>query len=92
MEVPVAEFKRNFSRYVEEVLSGRRVRIVRHGKPIGDFVPAGTTATILPAAERPGGLVALAGLFADWNDIDEDIREIISSRKRARHRPVPDLD
>jgi prevent-host-death family protein len=91
IEVPVAEFKRNFSRYVEQVLSGRRVRIVRHGKPVGDFVPAGATITTLPVAERPGGLLALAGLFADWDEMEDDIREIVAARKRAKDRPQPDF-
>jgi prevent-host-death family protein len=92
IEVPVAEFKRNFSRYVEKVLSGRSVRIVRHGKPVGDFVPAGTTLTTLPVAERPGGLLALAGLFGDWEHMEDDMREVVATRKRARDRPLPSLD
>ena len=93
-EVPVAEFKRNFHAYVDEVLAGRRVRVVRHGRPVGDFVPAGPglTASVLPVADRPGGLIALAGLFGDWDSIDADVKKIIESRRRAGQRAAPALD
>ncbi|MEA2645934.1 MAG: hypothetical protein QOE92_1017 [Chloroflexota bacterium] len=88
--VSVVEFKRNFRAYVEEVLRGRRVRVVRHGRAVGDFVPAATVAT-LPVAGRPGGLLALAGLFEDWDSIDPDIAAIVASRRRAGQRPAPHL-
>ena len=93
-EVPVAEFKRNFHAYAAEVLAGRRVRVVRHGRPLGDFVPAGSgrSAAVLLAPERPGGLVALAGLFSDWDTIDADVKDIVTSRRRAGQRAVPRLD
>jgi prevent-host-death family protein len=93
-EVPVAEFKRNFHAYVAQVLGGRRVRVVRHGRPVGDFVPAGLslTASTLPTPEQPGGLVALAGLFADWDSMDADIGAIVAARGRAGRRAAPGLD
>lgn len=93
-EVPVAEFKRNFHTYAAEVLGGRRVRVIRHGRPVGDFVPvaSGMTASTLPAADEAGGLVALAGLFADWEKIDADIATIVASRSRAGRRAAPPLD
>ncbi len=94
VEVPVAEFKRNFHAYAAQVLSGRKVRVVRHGKAVGDFVPAGSglTASTLPVAPEPGGLLALVGLFADWEEIDSDIDAIIKSRRRAGRRSAPNLD
>ena len=92
--VPVAEFKRNFHTYAAEVLGGRRVRVVRHGRPVGDFVPAGSslTASTLPAPDQPGGLVALAGLFGDWESMEADIDAIVASRGRAGRRAAPTLD
>ena len=93
-EIPVAEFKRNFHHYVAEVLAGRPVRVTRHGRPVGDFVPParGATASSLPVADRPGGLVALAGLFSDWTGMDQDIADIVDSRRRAGSRRAPPLD
>lgn len=92
--VPVAEFKRNFHSYVDEVLHGRRVRVVRHGRPVGDFVPAGAgmTASVLPLATRPGGLLALAGLFSDWKEMESDVARIVADRRRAGQRPAPRLE
>lgn len=93
-EVPVADFKRNFHAYAAEVLAGRGVRVVRHGRPLGDFVPAGSgrRAMVLPAPDRPGGLIALAGLFSDWDTIDADVKDIVTSRRRAGQRAAPGLD
>jgi antitoxin (DNA-binding transcriptional repressor) of toxin-antitoxin stability system len=93
-EVPVAEFKRNFHTYAAHVLSGRSIRVVRHGRPVGDFVPVGPrwSASALPAADRPGGLIALAGLFSDWNNMEADIKDITASRLRAGQRAAPKLD
>lgn len=90
-QVAVAEFKRNFHQYAADVLRGARIRVVRHGRPIGDFVPAGSSVSSLPVAERPGGLLALAGLFSDWDEMDEDMRGVVASRSRAGRRPPPDL-
>jgi hypothetical protein len=92
--VSVAEFKRNFHAYAAEVLAGRRVRVVRHGRSLGDFVPAGSGrgATVLPSPDRPGGLIALAGLFSDWGTLDDDVKDIVASRRRAGQRAAPRLD
>jgi hypothetical protein len=46
----------------------------------------------LPAADRPGGLIALAGLFSDWNNMEADIKDITASRLRAGQRAAPKLD
>jgi antitoxin (DNA-binding transcriptional repressor) of toxin-antitoxin stability system len=93
-EVPVAEFKRNFRAYAAEVLAGRRVRVVRHGRPVGDFVPAGSgrSVSVLPSPDRPGGLIALAGLFSDWDGMEADVKDIVASRRRAGQRAAPRLD
>jgi hypothetical protein len=46
----------------------------------------------LPAADRPGGLIALAGLFSDWDGIDADIKDIVASRRRAGQRAAARVD
>ncbi len=90
----MAEFKRNFHAYAAEVLTGHRVRVVRHGRAVGDFVPAGSSLTVsaLPAPDQPGGLIALAGLFGDWESMDADIDAIVASRRRAGRPAAPRLD
>jgi len=37
-------------------------------------------------------LVALAGLFSDWDTIDADVKDIVTSRRRAGQRAAPRLD
>jgi prevent-host-death family protein len=92
-EVPVADFKRDFARYASEVERGGHVRVTRHGKPVGDFVPAGgTVATELPVASSPGGLAALVGILEEWDSIEEDLAEVVRRRRRERSRPIPNLD
>jgi prevent-host-death family protein len=91
-EVPVADFKRDFARYASEVERGARIRVTRHGKPVGDFVPARAGVTELPVAPNPGGLAALVGILDDWVTMEADMAEVVRRRRRERARPAPSLD
>jgi hypothetical protein len=51
-------------------------------------------ATLEPAITMtalPIGLAVLAGALADWEDIDEVVREIYASRRRSRDRTLASL-
>jgi prevent-host-death family protein len=43
--LPLSEFRANASAMLDLVEQGETVRIMRHGKPVADLVPAGTAAT-----------------------------------------------
>jgi voltage-gated sodium channel len=43
---------------------------------------------VLPRADRAGGLLALAGAFADWESLEPDVRHVVASR-RAREAAMP---
>jgi len=92
VEVPVAEFKRNFHRYAGDVQRGGRIRITSHGRPVGDFVPSPRrgNGSSLPAAPGRGGFLSIIGLFADWDGIEDEMNAVVASRRRTRTRPVPD--
>lgn len=92
VQVPVAEFKRNFHQYAGDVQRGGSIRVTSHGRPIGDFVPSprGGDRPSLPAAPGRGGFLSIIGLFAEWDGIEEEMNAVVASRRRTRTRPVPD--
>lgn len=91
--VPVAEFKKDFARYASEVERGGRVLVTRHGKPVGEFVPANdTAANALPFSPHPGGFAALIGILEDWDSMEADMADVVRRRRRERARRVPSLD
>jgi prevent-host-death family protein len=92
--VPVADFKRDFHRYAGEVERGGRVLVTRHGRPVGEFVPAGArlSASSLPSARRPGGLLAVLGLFDSWKTMEKDMAAVVATRQSAKDRRPPTLD
>lgn len=49
-----------------------------------------TPSDSLDEAQRLLGLAALAGSLADWEELDQVVKEIYASRRRARDRDVPD--
>lgn len=53
--LPLSEFRANASAMLDLVEQGETVRIMRHGKPVADLVPAGGdgTATRIPSWKRP---------------------------------------
>ena len=87
----VAEAKRRFSELIDRVGEGERFIVARHGKPAVALV-APSEHVMRAAAGRPVGLAAVAGALADWEDIDEVVRDIYAARRRSRDRSVPELD
>ncbi|WPB56992.1 type II toxin-antitoxin system Phd/YefM family antitoxin [Xylophilus sp. GOD-11R] len=59
--LPLSEFRANASAMLDLVEQGQTVRIMRHGKPVADLVPAAADAapTRLPSWKRPFDPVAL---------------------------------
>ncbi len=53
--LPLSEFRANASAMLDLVEQGETVRIMRHGKPVADLVPAGSgpAAARLPSWKRP---------------------------------------
>ncbi|MFT3718701.1 type II toxin-antitoxin system Phd/YefM family antitoxin [Pseudorhodoferax sp.] len=46
--LPLSEFRANVSAMLDLVAQGETVRILRHGKPVADLVPARPEAAPLP--------------------------------------------
>jgi antitoxin (DNA-binding transcriptional repressor) of toxin-antitoxin stability system len=86
----VAEAKRRFSELIDRVDAGERFVVSRHGRPAVVLAPPTPDALRTPFT-RPIGLAAVAGALADWDDLDETVREIYASRSRSRDRDAPDL-
>jgi prevent-host-death family protein len=87
--LPVADAKRRFSELIDRVESGEQILVSRRGKVVLALVRAdGTTE----GRKAPVGLAAVAGALGDWSDLPEAVSEIYAARRRARDRPVPELD
>jgi prevent-host-death family protein len=94
-EVPmpgVAEAKRRFPELIDRIGEGERFIITRHGKPAVALI-APSEESIRPAVEPPPiGLAPLAGTLADWEEIDDVVRDVYTSRPRSQDRSVPARD
>ncbi|MBI3977269.1 MAG: type II toxin-antitoxin system prevent-host-death family antitoxin [Chloroflexi bacterium] len=90
----VADLKREFSQVLDAAERGEPTIVLRHGKPVAVVAPLaeGGERITLPAARRPGGLLAVVGLFSDWETMEDDIAEIVAARQQAIDRPAPDLE
>lgn len=88
--VGTAEAKRRFSELVSRVGEGERFLVSRRGRPAVALVPPEAGAL-----ERPGppptGLAAIAGALAEWDELDDAVREIYAARGDSVDRPAPDL-
>lgn len=87
-EVSVAEAKSRLSAILERVRGGERVVVSRRGTPVAAIVPLGDVPEARPT---PLGLAAFAGALAEWEDFDEVMQDVVSSRRIARDRSVPEL-
>lgn len=86
----VAEAKRRFSELIDRVRGGERFVVTRRGRPVVALVPPEETEDV-GEPQRYLGLAAFAGAAAEWEDIDDFVREIYAARRRERGRPPPDL-
>ncbi len=80
----VAELKRDFREVLDAAEDGHETIVLRHGRPVARIAPYAERP--LPRPEKPGGLLALVGLFADWEKMDRDVREIVADRERVKDR------
>lgn len=89
--IGVAEAKRRFSELLDRVRQGERFLVARRGKPVVALVPPEEAGRERP---KPGGLLSIVGLLADWEDgeVEDMVRHIYRERRRAKDRPAPDLD
>jgi prevent-host-death family protein len=86
--LPVAEAKRRFSELIDRVAQGESILVSRRGKVVMALTPP---LSARQAAGPPSGLASVAGALADWDELDDVVREIYAGRRRARDRPAPDL-
>jgi prevent-host-death family protein len=86
----VAEAKRRFSELIDRVDEGERFVVSRRGRPAVVLAPPTSDALRSPT-QRPIGLAAIAGALADWDDLDDAVRDIYAARKGSRDRPGPDI-
>ncbi|MGH3721115.1 MAG: type II toxin-antitoxin system Phd/YefM family antitoxin [Pseudonocardiaceae bacterium] len=87
-EVGVAEAKRRFSELAERVSRGESFVILNRGRPTVALVPPQRARH---RDHKPVGFAAVAGALAEWDTIDEDMAEVVATRKQAIDRPVPPL-
>lgn len=86
--VSIAEAKARFSAMVEGVVHrGERYVIERHGREVAALVSVPEFRQLQatgPGGERPGGAMALVGL---WQDIpDEEIDALLADLRASRDR------
>jgi prevent-host-death family protein len=86
----VAEAKRRFSELIDRVDEGERFVVSRRGRPAVVLAPP-TSEALRSSIQRPIGLAAIAGALADWDDLDDAVRDIYAARKGSRDRPGPDI-
>jgi prevent-host-death family protein len=86
----VAEAKRRFSELIDRVGEGERVVVSRRGRPAVVLVPP-TPDALRGSAARPIGLAAVAGALAEWDDVDNAVRDIYAARRHSRDLAAPDL-
>ncbi|MGH3772248.1 MAG: type II toxin-antitoxin system Phd/YefM family antitoxin [Pseudonocardiaceae bacterium] len=87
-EVGVAEAKRRFSELAERVSRGESFVILNRGRPTVALVPPQRARH---SDHKPVGFAAVAGALAEWDTIDEDMAEVVATRKQAIDRPVSPL-
>lgn len=85
-----AEAKRRFSELVDRVGEGERFVVSRRGRPAVVLVPPAAELLDAPS-QPPGGLATIAGALADWDDLEETVKEIYAARRGSGDRPAPDL-
>jgi prevent-host-death family protein len=85
-EVGVAEAKRRFAELAERVSRGESFVILNRGRPTVALVPPQRARH---SDHKPVGFAAVAGALAGWDTIDEDMAQVVETRKQAIDRPAP---
>jgi len=85
----VGEAKKRFSELMSRVTYGReRFLIRRRGRPMAALVSADDLARLEQEPAPPKGALAAVGIWADFDDLDEVVKEIYEQRERDRGRDV----
>lgn len=91
--IGVGQAKERFSELMSRVAyRGERFVITRRGKPMAALVSAGDTERLGSAAVAPRGLLAAVGCLADFEELDQIVKEIYRKRKVTHDRAVPSVD
>ena len=92
--MPVAEFRRELHKVIEAAERGESTIILRRGKAVAVIGPVrnGIGVEDGTGAQSHGGLLAVAGLLANWETIDADMAEVIAMRQATKDRPAPNFD
>ena len=90
-EINVAEAKNKLSEIIRRTAdTGERFIVKRRGKPAGAIISIGDLGRIesMSNDEQTGGLVEAAGAWADFQHLDEVIKDIYHAREKAVDRKV----
>lgn len=90
-EINVAEAKSRLSEIIRRSAdTGERFIVNRRGKPAGAIVSIGDLWRIesMSEDEQTGGLVEAAGAWADFEHLDEVVKDIYRAREKAVDRKV----
>jgi prevent-host-death family protein len=86
--VSVAEVKSHFSEYVSKVAyASEKFIITKRGKPLVALVSIEDLKNIM-ANEEAKGLSEIIGKWKNFEEIEDDINKIYSSRKKDKGRDV----
>jgi len=86
--VSVAEVKSHFSEYVSKVAyTGEKFLITKRGKPLVALVSIEDLKNI-KADEEEKGLSEIIGKWENFEEIEDNINKVYSSRKEDRGRDV----
>lgn len=95
-KVTVAEFKRHFSEFVADVrYRGERIVVARRDTPVAALVSLEDLerlSTVAPPETPRPGLLGAVGAWADYEEMDQLIKDIYAAREAAVDRPAPRLD
>ena len=88
-ERSVADAKKHLSELMSRVAYNQeRFLILRHGKPMAALVSAEDLARLERDAPAPRGLLSAVGALADFDELDEMIKDIYLQREQAKDRAV----
>jgi len=86
----VGDAKKRFSELMSRVTYGReRFLIRRRGKPMAALVSAEDLACLEQEPASPKGALAAVGAWADFEDLDEVVREIYRQRECGAGDSLP---
>lgn len=91
-EINVAEAKSKFSEIIQRAgYTGERFVVKRRGKPVGAIVSIGDLGrleSMRDDEQKRGGLIEAAGAWAEFEHLDEVVKDIYRIREKAADREV----